>query len=54
MNPVVTPLHPLFVAKITAIDLGRPIDETTQRGDRRRDGRARRACCPVNIWTMRS
>jgi alpha-ketoglutarate-dependent 2,4-dichlorophenoxyacetate dioxygenase len=30
MNPVVTPLHPLFVAKITEVDLGRPIDETTQ------------------------
>jgi alpha-ketoglutarate-dependent 2,4-dichlorophenoxyacetate dioxygenase len=31
MSPVVTPLHPLFVAKITEVDLGRPIDETTQR-----------------------
>jgi alpha-ketoglutarate-dependent 2,4-dichlorophenoxyacetate dioxygenase len=31
MNPVVTPLHPLFVAKITGVDLGRPIDEATQR-----------------------
>jgi alpha-ketoglutarate-dependent 2,4-dichlorophenoxyacetate dioxygenase len=31
MNPVVTPLHPLFVAKITEVDLGRPIDGTTQR-----------------------
>ena len=31
MNPVVTPLHPLFVAKITEVDLRHPIDETTQR-----------------------
>ena len=31
MKPVVTPLHPLFVAKITGVDLGRPIDEATQR-----------------------
>jgi alpha-ketoglutarate-dependent 2,4-dichlorophenoxyacetate dioxygenase len=31
MNPAVTPLHPLFVAKITELDLGRPIGETTQR-----------------------
>jgi hypothetical protein len=31
MNPVVTQLHPLFVAKITDVDLGRPIDETMQR-----------------------
>jgi alpha-ketoglutarate-dependent 2,4-dichlorophenoxyacetate dioxygenase len=31
MKPVVTPLHPLFVATITGIDLGRPIIETTQR-----------------------
>lgn len=31
MNPIVTPIHPLFVAKITGVDLGRPIDETTQR-----------------------
>src|SRR5215469_7369011 len=31
MKPVVTPLHPLFVAKITGVELGRPIDETTQR-----------------------
>src|SRR5215468_6931192 len=31
MKPVVTPLHPLFVAKITGVDLGRPIVETTQR-----------------------
>ena len=31
MNPVVTRLHPLFVAKITEVDFGRPIDETTQR-----------------------
>ena len=30
MKPVVTPLHPLFVAKITGVDLGRSIDETTQ------------------------
>src|SRR5215468_10343089 len=30
VKPVVTPLHPLFVAKITGVDLGRPIDETTQ------------------------
>jgi len=31
MNPVITPLHPFFVAKITEVDLGRPIDEATQR-----------------------
>ena len=31
MNPVVTPLHPLFFAKITEVDLARPIDETTER-----------------------
>jgi alpha-ketoglutarate-dependent 2,4-dichlorophenoxyacetate dioxygenase len=31
MNPIVTPLHPLFVAKITGVDLGRPINEATQR-----------------------
>jgi alpha-ketoglutarate-dependent 2,4-dichlorophenoxyacetate dioxygenase len=31
MNPVVTPLHPLFVAKITGVDLGRPINGATQR-----------------------
>lgn len=31
MNPVVTPLHPLFVAKVTGVDLGPQIDETTQR-----------------------
>ena len=31
MHPVVTPLHPLFLAKIMEVDLGRPIDETTQR-----------------------
>ncbi len=31
MNPVVTPLHPLFVAKITEVDLSGPIHETTQR-----------------------
>src|SRR5215470_8875440 len=30
MKPTVTPLHPLFVAKITVVDLSRPIDETTQ------------------------
>jgi len=30
VKPVVTPLHPLFVAKITGVDLGRPIDDTTQ------------------------
>jgi alpha-ketoglutarate-dependent 2,4-dichlorophenoxyacetate dioxygenase len=30
VKPVVTPLHRLFVAKITGVDLGRPIDETTQ------------------------
>src|SRR5215831_3967190 len=30
MNPVVTPLHPLFVAKITEVELSRPINETTQ------------------------
>jgi alpha-ketoglutarate-dependent 2,4-dichlorophenoxyacetate dioxygenase len=31
MNPVVTPLHPLFVGKIAEVDLGRPIDETMER-----------------------
>jgi len=31
MNPVVMPLHPLFVARITGVDLGRPINEATQR-----------------------
>jgi alpha-ketoglutarate-dependent 2,4-dichlorophenoxyacetate dioxygenase len=31
MNPAVTPLHPLFVAKITEVDLARQIDEATQR-----------------------
>src|SRR6266849_3061641 len=31
MNPIVTPLHPLFVATITEVDLSRPIDEATQR-----------------------
>jgi len=31
MNPVVTPLHPLFVAQITGVDLSRPIHEATQR-----------------------
>src|SRR6516164_3252163 len=31
MNPVVAPLHPLFVAKITEVDLARQIDEATQR-----------------------
>jgi hypothetical protein len=30
MNHAVTPLHPLFVAKITEVDLGRPVHETTQ------------------------
>jgi len=30
MNPVVTPLHPLFVARITGVDLARPINEATQ------------------------
>jgi alpha-ketoglutarate-dependent 2,4-dichlorophenoxyacetate dioxygenase len=30
MKPVVTPLRPLFFAKITEVDLSRPIDETTQ------------------------
>jgi len=30
MNLVVTPFHPLFVAKITAVDLSKPIDEDTQ------------------------
>jgi alpha-ketoglutarate-dependent 2,4-dichlorophenoxyacetate dioxygenase len=32
MNLVVTPLHPLFVAKITNIDLGKPINENLKRG----------------------
>jgi alpha-ketoglutarate-dependent 2,4-dichlorophenoxyacetate dioxygenase len=27
MTPVVAPLHPLFVTKITGIDVGKPIDE---------------------------
>ena len=31
MNLVVTPLHSLFAAKITEVDLARPIDETTQK-----------------------
>jgi alpha-ketoglutarate-dependent 2,4-dichlorophenoxyacetate dioxygenase len=31
MELVVTPLHPLFVAKITAVDLSKPIDEGIQR-----------------------
>src|SRR5215467_11808454 len=31
MKPVITPLHPLFVAKITGVDLGRPINEVAQR-----------------------
>src|SRR5215470_17977325 len=31
MKPLVTPLHPLFVAKITGVELGRPIGETTRR-----------------------
>jgi alpha-ketoglutarate-dependent 2,4-dichlorophenoxyacetate dioxygenase len=30
MKLVVTPLHPLFAAKITNVDLGKPIDESTQ------------------------
>jgi alpha-ketoglutarate-dependent 2,4-dichlorophenoxyacetate dioxygenase len=30
MKLVVTPFQPLFVAKITGVDLGRPIDEATQ------------------------
>jgi alpha-ketoglutarate-dependent 2,4-dichlorophenoxyacetate dioxygenase len=31
MDPAVTPLHPLFAAKITGVDLSKPIDEATQR-----------------------
>jgi alpha-ketoglutarate-dependent 2,4-dichlorophenoxyacetate dioxygenase len=31
MKLVVTPLHPLFVVKITDIDVGKPIDEDTMR-----------------------
>lgn len=31
MKPVVTPVHPVFVAKITGVELGRPIDEATRR-----------------------
>jgi len=31
MNPVVTPLHPLFVAKITGVELVRRINEATPR-----------------------
>jgi alpha-ketoglutarate-dependent 2,4-dichlorophenoxyacetate dioxygenase len=31
MKPVVTSLHPVFAAKITGVDLRRPIDERTQR-----------------------
>jgi alpha-ketoglutarate-dependent 2,4-dichlorophenoxyacetate dioxygenase len=31
MTPVVTPLHPLFVAKITDIDVGKPIEEYVKR-----------------------
>jgi alpha-ketoglutarate-dependent 2,4-dichlorophenoxyacetate dioxygenase len=31
MKPVVTPVHPLFVATITGVDLRRPINEATQR-----------------------
>jgi alpha-ketoglutarate-dependent taurine dioxygenase len=31
MNPVVTPLHPLFVARLRESILGPQIDETTQR-----------------------
>jgi alpha-ketoglutarate-dependent 2,4-dichlorophenoxyacetate dioxygenase len=30
MKPVVTPVHPVFVAKITGVELGRPIDEATR------------------------
>src|SRR5262249_22838074 len=30
MKLAITPLHPLFVAKITGVDLGRPINEATQ------------------------
>jgi alpha-ketoglutarate-dependent 2,4-dichlorophenoxyacetate dioxygenase len=31
MDLAVTPLHPLFAAKITGVDLGNPIDEDTRR-----------------------
>ena len=31
MELVATPLHPLFVARITGVDLSKPIDEDTQR-----------------------
>src|SRR5215831_4210315 len=31
MNLVVTPLHPLFVARITEVDLSNPVDEDIQR-----------------------
>src|SRR5215470_3049745 len=31
MNLVVTPLHPLFVARITEVDLSSPVDEDVQR-----------------------
>jgi alpha-ketoglutarate-dependent 2,4-dichlorophenoxyacetate dioxygenase len=31
MNLVVTPLHPLFAAKVTGVDLRNPIDQGTQR-----------------------
>ncbi len=31
MNLVVTPLHPLFVAKVTEVDLSKPIDHDIQR-----------------------
>jgi alpha-ketoglutarate-dependent 2,4-dichlorophenoxyacetate dioxygenase len=31
MKAVVTPLHPLFVAKVTEIDLGKPINEDIKR-----------------------
>src|SRR3979490_1995822 len=31
MSLAVTPLHPLFVAKVTGVDLRNPIDEGTQR-----------------------
>jgi hypothetical protein len=54
MNPLVTPLHPLFVANITEVDLQHPIDETTQRAIEGAMDRTRCACCPVNTWRMRS
>jgi alpha-ketoglutarate-dependent 2,4-dichlorophenoxyacetate dioxygenase len=31
MKPVVTPLHPVFAATITGVEVGRPIDRATQR-----------------------